>query len=76
MARFINLKFKKRKELLKIFDDFMVRTSLVRRYCYLNVKDLYCKQTDTSIWRVTHSIWRVRHKKDTVNVTVTPESLT
>ena len=76
MARFINLKFKKRKELLKIFDDFMVRTSLVRRYCYLNVKDLYCKQTDTSMWRVTHSIWRVRHKKDTVNVTVTPESLT
>ena len=41
----------------------MVRTSLVKRYCYLNVKDLHCKQTDTSIWRVTHSIWRVRNKK-------------
>ena len=47
----------------------MVRTQLVRRYCYLNVKDLYCKETDTSICRVTR-------KKDTVNVTVNPVSLT
>ena len=52
-----------------MFDDFMVRTSLVRSYCYLNVKDFCFKQTDTSIWRVGH-------KKDTVNVTVTPASLT
>ena len=59
-----------------MFDDFMVRTSLVRSYCYLNVKDFCFKQTDTSIWRVTHSIWRVGHKKDTVYVTVTPASLT
>ena len=41
----------------------MMRISLVIRYCYLNVKDLYCKWTDPSIRRV-------RHNKDTVTVTI------
>ena len=44
-----------------VHDYFMVRISLVRRYHYLNVNDLYCKWTDTSIWGV-------RHNKDTVTV--------
>ena len=44
-----------------VHDYFMVRISLVRCYHYLNVNDLYCKWTDTSIWGV-------RHNKDTVTV--------
>ena len=44
-----------------VHDYFMVRISLVRRYHYLNVNDLYCKWTDTSIWGV-------RNNKDTVTV--------
>jgi len=44
-----------------VHDYFMVRISLVRRYHYLNVNDLYFNWTDTSICGV-------RHNKDTVTV--------
>ena len=40
----------------------MLHVPLLRLYCYFNVKDLYCKETDTSLCRV-------RHNKDTVFVT-------